>query len=149
MVSQTLCIATCYTGFMNPRLIVEQKITAFANKYVVYRADEAGNKGEVVAFAQQKRLAFKEKVEFYTDETKTNLAFTLRAEKVFDVHGKYLVEDTAGSHVGTFQKAFASSLINSTWNILGSDDQPMLTVSENSQALAIIRRIPEYSMYYL
>lgn len=125
---------------MNPKLIVEQKITPFVNKYAVYQADPSGKKAEMVAFAQQKRLALKEKIEFYNDESKASLAFTLRAEKVLDVHGKYFVEDASGMRIGAFQKAFAKSLLNSTWNILGSDDQPILTVSENNQTLALLRR---------
>jgi hypothetical protein len=125
---------------MNPKLIVEQKITAFVNRYAVYSADAQGNKGPIVAFAEQKRFAFKEQVNFYSDETKTTVAFTMKAEKVFDVHGKYLVTDSNGKPVGAFRKAFGKSLLNSTWSLLDSNDQPLLEVKENSQALAIIRR---------
>ena len=125
---------------MNPQLIVEQKITAFVNKYAIYRAQPDGNKGEMVAFAQQKRLAFKEKVTFYTDESKTTTAFTFRAEKVFDVHGSYFVEDAEGKLVGSFKKQFAKSLLNSSWEIVAADGTPTLAVAESSLALALARR---------
>jgi hypothetical protein len=125
---------------MNPKLIVEQKITAFVNKYAVYAADPTGSKGQLVAFAQQKRLAFKEKVLFYSDVEKTQPIFTLRAEKVLDVHGRYLVEDMQGNLIGGFKKEFKKSLIKSTWTILGQNDQPLFTVAENSLTLAIFRR---------
>lgn len=125
---------------MKPRLIVEQKITAFVNQYRVYQSDTDGNKTNLVAFAQQKRLAFRERVDFYTDESKQQLAFTLRAEKVMDVHGKYFVEDPQGNRVGAFRKEFAKSLLNSTWNIIDADDQPVLVISESNQFLAIARR---------
>lgn len=125
---------------MNPKLIVEQKITAFVNKYAVYAADQAGDKSQLVAFAQQKRLAFKEKVLFYSDIEKTQPIFTLRAEKVFDVHGRYIIEDMQGDFIGSFKKEFKKSLIKSTWTILGRNDQPLFTVAENSLTLAIFRR---------
>jgi len=125
---------------MKPQLIVEQKITAFVNKYAIYQADEQGNKGSMVAFAQQKRIAFKEKVTFYTDDTKSEAAFTLRAEKVLDVHGRYFVEDMHGKLVGAFRKDFKRSLLNSTWEILDTNDQPAIKVSESSHFLAAIRR---------
>jgi hypothetical protein len=125
---------------MKPRIIVEQKITAFTNQYRVFGANEDGSKASLIAFAQQKRLAFKEKVSFYSDETKQNLVFTFRAEKVMDIHGKYFVEDPAGNQVGTFKKDFAQSLVSSTWHILDANDTPSLIVSESNQTLAIIRR---------
>lgn len=125
---------------MKPRIIVEQKITAFTNQYRVFGANEDGSKASLVAFAQQKRLAFKEKVTFYSDETKQNEAFTFRAEKVLDVHGKYFVEDPSGNQVGAFKKDFKQSFIASTWHILDENDASSLIVSESNQALAVIRR---------
>lgn len=125
---------------MKPRLIVEQKITAFVNKYAVYTTTEDGKKDQLVALAQQKRIALKEKVTFYTDKTKKNVAFSFRAEKVMDVHGRYFVEDANGKLIGAFKKDFKKSLITSTWNILDTTDRPLIAVSESSTALAVIRR---------
>src|SRR5688572_2438474 len=125
---------------MTPKLIVEQKITAFTNKYAVYHANADGTRGELMAFAQQKRLAFKEKVMFYSDEAKTNLVFTFRAEKALDVHGRYFVEDPSGKVVGSFRKNFTKSLLNSTWLILGVSDQPKFVISESNKTVAILRR---------
>ena len=114
---------------MKPRLIVEQKITAFVNKYAVYTATEDGHKDQLVALAQQKRIALKEKITFYTDESKQEIAFSFRAEKVMDIHGRYLVEDAHGNLIGAFKKDFKKSLLSSTWNILNASDtahQPCL-----------------------
>ena len=125
---------------MKPRLIIEQKITAFVNKYAVYRVNENGSKGDLAAFAQQKRFNIREKFIFYTDEAKTQTVFTMRAEKVLDIHGRFLVEDPDGQLIGAFKKEFAQSLINSTWTIIGKDGQPKLQVSESNHTLAVIRR---------
>lgn len=125
---------------MQPRLVIQQKITAFTNKYEVYASQPDGSKAQLIAFAQQKRLAFKEKVIFYGDSGKTQVVFSFRAEKVLDVHGRFIVEDAAGQIIGSFKKEFAKSLINSTWNILGTDDKPVIQVSESDQTLAILRR---------
>lgn len=125
---------------MTPKLIIEQKITAFVNKYAIYAADQNGDKAQLIAFAQQKRLTFKEKVLFYGDIEKTQPIFTLRAEKVLDVHGKYIVEDMQGNFIGNFKKEFKQSLLKSTWSILNAEDQPKLTITENSLTLALFRR---------
>lgn len=46
---------------MKPQLIVEQKITAFVNRYNIYSVKPNGQKDQLIAQAQQKRIAFKEK----------------------------------------------------------------------------------------
>jgi hypothetical protein len=125
---------------MKPRLFIEQKITPFVNQYKIFGADEIGNQAGITAFAQQKRLAFKEKVTFYTDEQKTATAFTFRAEKVFDVHGRYIVEDENGAVIGMFKKEFKKSLISSTWKVLDPDEKELFMVAESSTALALFRR---------
>lgn len=126
---------------MQPKLIAEQKITAFVNQYRIFGVESNGEKGELLAFAQQKRLAFKEKVAFYSDEQKTEEIFGFRAEKVMDVHGKYFVEDPSGKKLGAFKKDFKKSLTSSTWHILDVNDRTKITVSESNQTIAIIRRI--------
>lgn len=132
---------------MNPKLIVEQKITAFVNKYAVYQVNPDGSKGPLMALAQQKRLAFKEKVIFYSDEAKTTAVFSFRAEKIMDIHGRFLVEDPQGQLIGCFKKEFKKSLINSTWNILDKNDQPKLKIFESSTILAVLRRIAGFLPY--
>jgi len=126
---------------MKPRLYIDQKITPFVNKYKVHGVDPtSGGKGALVALAQQKRIAFKEKVSFFTDEAKTQLAFTFRAEKVFDIHGRYFVEDPAGNLVGMFKKEFSQSFVVSTWKVMSADGAEIFEVAESSKPLAILRR---------
>lgn len=124
---------------MSPKLIVHQKITAFVNRYAIYSPNATGEQGDLVAFAQQKRVALKEKISFYDSEGKSALLFTLRAEKVLDVHGRYLVEDANGTLIGTFQKNFKKSLLISSWSIL-NNSEPVMEVAENNVVLAILRR---------
>lgn len=125
---------------MKPRLYIDQKITPFVNRYMVYGIDTQGVKGGMIALAQQKRLAFKEKVSFFTSEQKTDLAFTFRAEKVLDIHGRYFVEDADGNLVGMFKKEFAESLVISTWKVMGPDGTVLFEVAESNVALAVFRR---------
>ena len=125
---------------MKPRFIVQQKITAFVNKYKVLNVTEMGEAGQLVALAQQKRLAFKEKVIFYGDEQKTNESFTFRAEKVMDIHGRYIVEDTNGQVIGMFRKEFKKSLLVSSWVLMSADGTDLFRMNENSVAIAVLRR---------
>lgn len=125
---------------MKPRFITEQKLTLFTNKYSIFGAGPEGAKTSLLSFAQQKKFSFKEKVMFYADEQKSSLAFTFRAEKVLDVHGRYFVEDENGQLLGMFKKQFAQSFISSTWQILDKDGNPLFEVSESNIGLALLRR---------
>lgn len=124
---------------MNPELIIEQKITAFVNRYAIYAANEDGSKGELKALAQQKRFNIKEKIIFYSDESRKTEVFSFRAEKVMDIHGKYFVETADGKLLGAFRKRFGTSLVRSTWEILDGEDAKYI-VTESSQLLAALRR---------
>lgn len=129
-----------YTNSMKPRLIIEQKITAFVNKYMVYGTSVDGAKSDLLALAQQKRIALKEKVTFYSDESKSSVSFSFRAEKVLDVHGRYFVEGQSGEQVGVFRKVFGQSLAVSTWRIMDDAGNDVLEIKESNVALAIARR---------
>ena len=125
---------------MKPRLFIEQKITAFTNQYKVYESGKKGEQADMIAFAQQKRLAFKEKVEFYGGEQKTAVVYSFRAEKVLDVHGRYLVEGAEGQLLGMFRKDFKQSLLNSTWIVMDASGNDLFKVNESSAVLAFLRR---------
>lgn len=132
---------------MKPRLIIQQKITFFTNVYKVFSANEAGEITTLHAFAEQKRLAFKEKVTFYSDEQKTHVLFTFRAEKVMDVHGRYFVEDENGTVIGMFKKEFKKSLFNSTWTVMDANGEALFIIKESNQYLALARRFLSFIPY--
>ena len=121
---------------MQPQLKIEQKITAFVNRYKILSPDGA----QLLAMAQQKRLAFKEKVTFYSDEQRTQPVFGFRAEKVMDIHGRYFVEDANGVMIGGFRKEFKKSLLRSSWILLDAQGNDVVRMQESSEVLAILRR---------
>ncbi|NCU38363.1 hypothetical protein EOL96_04890 [Candidatus Saccharibacteria bacterium] len=110
------------------------------NKYKIFGANADSTTASLVGLAQQKRFAFKEKVMFYADEKRDRLAFTFRAEKVLDVHGRYFIEDTNGNMIGMFKKEFVSSLVNSTWKLMDKQGNELFIVRESNQTIALLRR---------
>lgn len=125
---------------MRPRLIVKQKITALVNKYSIVDVNADGTEGQLLGLAQQKRIALKEKVIFYADDSRSRVAFTFRAEKVLDVHGRYFVEDATGKLIGGFRKDFTKSLLNSTWHLFDASEKEIFLVKESNHLVAILRR---------
>ena len=123
--------------------IIQQKIRALVNQYGVYTVNEDGTQGQIFAFAQQKRFAFKERFDLYTDESKQTLNFTIQARQVMDFGARYDVKAADGTHLGTIGKDFKSSLLRSTWLVFapGEEQAPLLKIQERSKGLAIARRI--------
>lgn len=122
-----------------PALNVRQKITAFVNRYVVTVPTTTGDDGEQVAFVEQKRLAFREEVTFFTDESKTTPLFKFKARQILDVGATYDVTAADGTPIGTFRKDFKKSLLRSTWHLEQGELAAIGT--ERSQLIAILRRI--------
>jgi uncharacterized protein YxjI len=129
-----------------PRLLVRQRVRLMVNQYEVHAAGPDGSEGELVAFAQQKRMAFKEQVTIYADDSKQYPLFSFKARKRLDISSTYDVTDPQGQPIGTFRKDFKASLLASTWHL----EQPGLGVttgSERNKTVAILRRVWDFIPY--
>lgn len=120
-------------------LHMHQKVTLMVNRYEVF-ADHGGEPGPLVAFVEQKRMAFKEQVTIYTDASKNQVLAGFRARKVIDLGSGYDVTDGSGQPIGLFRKDFGRSLTNSTWH-LDQPGAPTATGTERNQGIAILRRL--------
>jgi uncharacterized protein YxjI len=120
-------------------LHMHQKVTLMVNRYEIF-ADQGGEPGELVAFVEQKRMAFKEQVTIYTDSSKSQVLAGFRARKVIDLGSGYDVTDGDGRPIGNFRKDFGKSLTNSTWH-LDQPGAPTATGRERNAGLAILRRV--------
>lgn len=121
------------------QLFIRQRIRLMVNQYEVRAVSPDGSEGELLAFAQQKRLAFREQVTLYTDDTKQQPVLGFKARQVMDLGATYDVVDAGGQPVGLFRKDFKRSLLRSTWHV----EQPgvgVLTGQERNLAVAILRR---------
>ena len=96
------------------KFMVLQRITMMVNRYAVHAVLPDGTQGELLAVAQQKRMAFKEQVTFFTDDSRTTPVFSFKARQVMDLAATYDVMDAAGTPIGMFRKDFGKSLLRST-----------------------------------
>lgn len=122
-----------------PQFFLFQKFAMTTNVYRVVAATPDGSPGQLMAMAQQKRMAFKEQVTFYSDESKTRPVFAFKARQRMDLNAGYDVTDEAGQPLGFFRKDFGKSLLRSTFHAEGPGWSS--TGQERSQPVAIIRRI--------
>ena len=128
-----------------PRFYMRQRITFMVNQYEIHPANPDGSEGPLLAYAQQKRMAFKEEVTFYADEAKTRPVFSFKARKRLDLGSGYDVYDEAGRPLGHFRKEFGKSLLRSTWSLSGPGLEA--TGTERRLSVAILRRVWELIPY--
>ncbi len=124
-----------------PTFFLKQKFAMTTNRYELYAANQDGTFGELMGFAEQKRLAFKEQVTFYSDATKSRPVFAFKARRAIDLNAGYDITDESGQQIGFFRKDFGASLLRSTFHIEGPGYQG--TGRERSQAVALIRRFTD------
>jgi uncharacterized protein YxjI len=125
-----------------PAFSMKQRITMMANKYELIATNPDGTDGPLLAFAQQKRMAFKEEVTFYTDDTKSQVVFSFKARKKLDLGSGYDVFDASGQSIGWFKKEFGKSLLRSSWQLAGPGLEADGT--ERNQTVAIVRRVWQF-----
>jgi uncharacterized protein YxjI len=125
-----------------PAFSMKQRVTLMANKYELITTNPDGSDGPLLAFAQQKRMAFKEQVTFYTDDTKTQPVFSFKARKTIDLGSGYDVFDADGQSIGWFKKEFGKSLLRSSWQL----SAPGLDAdgTERNPTIAVLRRVWEF-----
>lgn len=125
-----------------PSFLVKQHITLMVNRYEILTANPDGSEGPLLAFAQQKRMSFKEEVNFYTDSAKTTKLFSFKARHGLDVRAEHDVFDADGNPIGWFKKEFATSLLRSTWQM--TYDGVQTRGQERRPFIAILRRVWDF-----
>ena len=120
---------------------LDQLIRPVANLYKVSALAPGNEAGAPVAFVRQKKLAIREDLRFFADDSESEELFRVKARQVVDVGGRYDVTTPAGERIGVLQRRFARTLLRTTWAILDADESALAEVTESSMARAVLRRI--------
>ncbi len=123
------------------RFTIDQLIRPVVNLYRI----QAG--GRPIAFVRQKRMAIKEDIRFFADESETEELFRIKARKVMEFSGRYDVTAPDGERIGVLGKVFGKSLLRSTWEILDGNEQELAIAKERSVPIAILRRVIDVVPY--
>jgi hypothetical protein len=134
--------------FAHDGFFVDQLIRPIVN---LYRISTLGPDGasphEPLAFVRQKKLALKEDIRFFADESEQEELFRIKARQVFDVRGRYDVTSPDGQRFGQLEKVFGISLLRSTWRIYDAAEQQVALAQEKSVPVAILRRAIDFVPY--
>jgi hypothetical protein len=130
------------------RFLVDQLLRPVANLYrVTPLAAGETPAGPPVAFLRQKKLAIKEDIRFYADESEQQELFRIKARSAFDIGGARYDVFAGDEKLGTLEHQFRASLLRSTWRVRGADDAELLVAQERSLPLAIVRRVIDFVPY--
>jgi uncharacterized protein YxjI len=132
--------------FAYDRFMVDQLVRPIANLYRITPLGAGETPaGGPVAFVRQKKLAIKEDIRFFADESESQELFRIKARSAFDIGGaRYDVTDAPGAPIGKLEHVFKHSLFRSTWKVTDADDGDVMTAHERSLPMAIARRLIDF-----
>jgi uncharacterized protein YxjI len=135
-------------AFQHDRYLVDQLVRPIANLYrITPLAAGEMPAGAPVAFVRQKKLAIKEDIRFFADESESHELFRLNARSILDTGGsRYDVSDTSGEPIGVLHHVLRKSLFRSTWELSGANGASA-TAQERSLPMAIARRLVDFAPY--
>jgi uncharacterized protein YxjI len=110
---------------------------------------DGASPGEPLAFVRQKKLAIKEDIRFFADDSEQEELFRIKARQLFELRGRYDVTTPGGERLGVLEKVFGISLVRSTWRLHDAQEQPVATAHEKSVPIAILRRALDLAPYEL
>jgi hypothetical protein len=132
-------------GFEADRYLVDQLIRPIANLYrITPLAAGETPAGPPVAFVRQKKMAIKEDIRFYADDSESHELFRIKARSMFDMGGSRYDVFSGEEKIGSLEHAFRQSIFRSTWIVRGPDDEEQATAQERSLPMAILRRVIDF-----
>jgi uncharacterized protein YxjI len=100
--------------------------------------------GPPVAFVRQKKLAIKEDIRFYADDSETTELFRIKARSVFDIGGARYDVVAGEQPIGALEHVFGKSLLRSTWRLTSPAGEEVALARERSMVGAILRRAIDF-----
>jgi hypothetical protein len=128
---------TALERFSQAQYVVRKKVfKIFGKAFHVY--DTSGN---LVLYSRQKAFKLKEDIRLYTDEDMSIELLTIRARQIIDFGAAYDVVDTpTRQKLGALKRRGWKSLVRDEWVIMDAGDREIGSVTEDSAALALVRR---------
>jgi uncharacterized protein YxjI len=128
--------------FTHDAFFIDQLIRPVANLYRISTLGADGSSpGEPLAFVRQKKLAIKEDIRFFADESEQEELFRLKARKIMEFRTRYDVTTPMGERFGVLEKVFGKSLLRSTWRVHDANEQELAMAEEKRMHVALLRRV--------
>lgn len=107
----------------------------FGASFRVYDGDQ------VVAFCKQQAFTLREDIRLFADESRSHELLAIQARSVIDFAAAYdVVDSQTREPVGTLRRRGFASLVRDNWEVLDDAGRSLGTVTEDSTAMALLRR---------
>ena len=101
------------------------KITTLSNDFTAKNAS-----GQTIAYVKQKMFKLKEAITVYSDESKSQVLFTIAANKWLDFSAAYSMTDASGNEIGKIARKGWRSMWKAEYDIVDQNNQPQYKVQE-------------------
>ena len=110
----------------------EFKIGTLANDFVARDFS-----GKTIAYVRQKMFKLKEDIEIFSDETRTKVNYTIKADRWLDFSAAYSFYDADGNVIGKIARKGWRSLWKAQYEIIDQNDQLQYTINEENAMVKI------------
>lgn len=105
----------------------EFKVTSLANDFTA-----KDKNGKTLAYVRQKMFKFKEAISVFNDESKSELLYTIDADRVIDFNANYAFKDSSGKVLGRIGRRGARSILKAHYEIFDQEGEKQYTVNEEN-----------------
>lgn len=124
--------------FAYDRLTVRRKL--FSVVHTDFFLDDPS--GQTVLWGRKKGFKLKEDVRVFGDAGMTRELLSIQARQALDFSGAYDVFDSvAGRRIGSLRRKGLRSILRDEWHLLDENEQQIATIQEDSQGMALVRRV--------
>ena len=124
----------------------EFKIGTFANDFIATDLS-----GRTIAYVRQKMFKLKEDIQIFSDENRTKVNYTIKADRWLDFSAAYSFYDSDGSVLGKIARKGWRSLWKAKYEIIDQHDQLQYSVSEENGMVkvfdSILGQVPILNMF--
>lgn len=103
------------------------KISSFSNDFTASDAD-----GRIVAYVKQKMFKLKESIQIYSDETKTKINYTIKADRWLDFSAAYAFYNENENEFGKIVRKGWRSIWKAEYEIIDEFEKPQYTLTEEN-----------------
>ena len=103
------------------------KVTTLSNDFIATNAE-----GRTVAYVRSKLFKLKEDIQVFADESRTQVNYTIKANKWLDFSAAYLFADGAGNDVGQVARKGWASIWKAHYEIFDTNKTHEFTIQEDN-----------------
>jgi len=112
------------------------KISTLSNDFTATDAN-----GNVIAYVKQKMFKLKEDISIYSDDTKTKINYTIKADRWLDFSVAYSLKDHNGTEIGKITRKGWASIWKAHYQIIDQHEKEQYSIREENGWVKVLDSI--------